>query len=199
MMTTFFLIRHASHDYLGKALAGRLPEIHLNGTGRREAERIADRMEAEGVRAILASPLERATETAQPLARRLGMEIQIAPELSEVDFGLWTNKTFTEMEPVPEWRQFNLFRSGTRIPRGELMVEVQARIVTKMQSLREGYPDDAVAVVSHGDAIKAALLHYLGMPLDFCGRLEISPASITILELDEYQPRLVALNERVAV
>ena len=55
-------------------------------------------------------------------------------------------------------------------------------------------PGGVIAIVSHGDPIRAAILHYLGAPLDFFERIEIYPASVSTIDIDERGPRILALN-----
>ncbi len=193
-MTTFFLIRHGDTDALGKTLSGRLPGVRLNAAGRAQVERLAERLAAERIDVIVTSPLERARETAGPLARRLGLEPRIAEELNEYDFGEWSGMSFRELEPDERWRRFNAFRAGARPPGGELMLEVQARAVGLVQRLCEERADGRVALVSHGDVIRAALLYYLGAPLDHFLRVEVSPASVSALEVGPYGPRVLFVN-----
>jgi probable phosphomutase (TIGR03848 family) len=193
-MTTFFLIRHGSNDLVGKAIAGRLPGISLNREGKRQAERLAVRLAKEPIELIFSSPLERAIETAVPLAKRLGLDIQISDALNEIDFGDWTRQTFEHLETLPRWQQWNSFRSGTRIPDGELMLEVQLRMVAEIHRLRKEYPDQTLALFSHGDPIRAALAYYLGVPLDLFQRIEVDPASASILALSDFGPRILRLN-----
>jgi probable phosphoglycerate mutase len=195
-LTTFLLIRHATNDFIGRALAGRLPGVHLNAAGREQAERLAERLGGETIHRIYSSPLERAQETAGPLARRLGLELRTAPEVGEIDFGEWAGRTLAELEPLPLWRQFNAYRSGTRAPGGELMLDVQVRFVTFLQRLCTECPDQTVAVVSHSDAIKAAMCYYLGIPLDLAQRLEIDPAAVTALALSSHGPKILYVNRR---
>jgi probable phosphoglycerate mutase len=197
-MTKFLLIRHAANDFLDRTLAGRLPNVCLNATGRQQAERLPDRLAGESIQQIYSSPLERAQETAQPLARRLGLEVRTAPELMELDFGDWTGRAIAEMVALPEWRQYNAFRSGCRIPNGELMIEVQARVVVFMQKLCAQHPGQAIALVSHGDVIKAALMHYLGIPIDFLARFEVGPASVSALTIWDHGPQVHYINRAEA-
>ncbi|HWH67867.1 MAG TPA: histidine phosphatase family protein, partial [Candidatus Sulfotelmatobacter sp.] len=96
-MTIFYLIRHGENDWVGKAIAGRSPGVHLNAAGRQQAEQLAKQLAAHPIQQLFSSPLERARETAEPLARRLGLEVQIAPALTEMDFGQWTGKTLAEL------------------------------------------------------------------------------------------------------
>ncbi len=193
-MATFYLIRHGSNDHLGKGLAGRLPNVHLNSRGRDEAERLAEVLEERSIRRIISSPLERAYETAEPVAQRLGLKIEICEEFNEVDFGDWNGKTLKELEADPLWASYNTRRSTTRIPDGELIVEVQERFVRKLEELRVKNAGATIAIFSHGDPIRAALCYYLGIPLDFLLRFEIVPGSYSTLRLEEWGPLVLNVN-----
>src|SRR4051812_19673583 len=93
-MTTFLLIRHAAHDLLGKVLAGRTADVHLNAHGKIEAERVAKQLAGLPVSAIYTGPLERAQETAWPLAERRGLATTVTAAFDEIDFGDWTARAF---------------------------------------------------------------------------------------------------------
>lgn len=198
-MATFCLIRHAAHDWLARGLAGRLPGVSLNADGHEQAAHLAARLANAPLRAIYSSPLERAVQTAQPLAQRLNLPLQISEEINEIDFGDWTGQTFDQLNDEPQWAPFNAFRSGTRLPGGELMLEAQTRIVAHMERLRARHEGEHIALFSHGDIIKAALAYFLGVPLDVFGRLEISPASLSIIALDDYAPRILCVNDTGAL
>lgn len=83
---------------------------------------------------------------------------------------------------------------GDRLCAGELMIEVQARVLALMEILSRRHPAMTVALVSHADVIRGALAHCLGMPLDLVLRLEVSPASISIVAMQEYGPRVLCIN-----
>ena len=193
-MTTFFLIRHGSHDLLGKVLAGRASGVHLNSTGRSEAERLPTRLGHPTVTAVYSSPLERARETAAPLAAQLGNEIRASDGVQEVDFGSWTGKSFAELADDEAWRNWNARRSIAATPGGETMAAAQQRVVTELERLAALHHGEHVAIVSHGDLIKAALMHYLGISLDLILRLEISPASVSTIVLDAEFVQIHSVN-----
>ncbi len=194
-MTTFFLIRHASCEPLGRYLAGRKPGIPLDALGRSEAIRLADRLRKSELAALYASPLERAQETAKFIAERTGLAVETAPEFTEVEIGEWTGMSFDALHHDPGWGRYNRFRSGMRPPGGESMAEIQARVLAGLERLAARHPKQTVAIVSHGDVIKALLIHYTGIPTDFIHRVEISPASISILKLEDWSPKLLCLND----
>jgi probable phosphoglycerate mutase len=109
--------------------------------------------------------------------------------------GEWTGLSFDQLDARNEWRRFNTVRSMTRIPGGELMLETQARIVTELEALRCRHPEKVVAVISHGDVIKCAVAHFAGAPLDLFHRIEISPASVSVVGLADYGPHLQRVND----
>jgi probable phosphomutase (TIGR03848 family) len=194
-MTTFLLIRHGDNDAIGQIMAGWTPEWHLNARGKQQAERLAQRLAARPIRAIYTSPLERAVETAEPIARQHGLELQQVEALGEIRLGEWEGRPIAELDRREDWRKFNAFRSGTRAPGGELMIETQTRMVQQITSLCERHPDDTIAVVSHADPLRAVIAYFLGMPLDLVQRLEIGPASLSVLQVHGWGARVLSLNE----
>ena len=158
-MATFYLVRHGSNDYLGRGLAGRLPDIHLNAEGKAQGEALAAALESRGIQRILSSPLDRTRETAEPLARALNLPVEISEEILEVDFGDWNGSALNDLQKDQRWADYNLYRSGTRIPNGELVIEIQARMVRKLESLRAARCDASIAIFSHGDPIRSALCY----------------------------------------
>jgi broad specificity phosphatase PhoE len=197
-MSTFYLIRHAQHDLLGHVIVGRRPGVHLNAAGLEAAKRLADYLAQKPIHHIFSSPLERARETAEPLSRKLGLELQITPPLLEVDMGDWTGKSTQELDALEDWRKWNTFRSAGRIPHGETMIEIQSRMVGLIERLRREFPQDDIALFSHGDPIRAAVVYYLGLAMDLLQRLEISTASVTALKIDDWGAKLECLNVRPA-
>lgn len=192
-MTTLYLIRHGLIDPLGHSIAGRAPGVLLNAMGRGQVERLADYLSRAPIRRIYSSPMDRTRETADALARRLNLSVELSDDLAEIDYGDWTGRRLDELHDDPVWRSWNSQRGSTRVPNGELMLEVQTRLVRFLLDLRRR-PDEAVAVVSHGDPIKAAIAYFLGVPLDLFHRIEISPASLSVLRFDADGPHLLCLN-----
>ena len=193
-MTTFALIRHASHALLGHTVVGRTPGVRLSPEGVGQAEALAERLQSSSIRAIYSSPLERARDTAAPFGARVRLEVQVADELNEIDFGDWTNRTLADLHDLEDWRRFNSFRSGSRIPNGESMLEVQDRMLRLLERLCAGHGDQIIALVSHSDVIKATLAHYLGVPLDLFQRIEISPGSVSVIRIERHGPAVLLIN-----
>jgi broad specificity phosphatase PhoE len=196
-MICVFLVRHGANDLLGRAIAGREPGVTLNSEGRAQAERLARRFECEAIAGIHCSPLERARQTAEPIAERLGLEVETAPALNEIDYGEWTGLELDQLAQRPDWQRWNAVRSSSRAPGGETMLEVQARVVGHIEKLGDAGKNASYILVGHGDPIKSALLYYLGAAVDFVRRLDVSPASISAVEVGGQEPRLLFINETI--
>jgi broad specificity phosphatase PhoE len=193
-MSRFLLIRHATTDDVGYRLSGRNPGVLLNAEGHAQAKQMATNLAGIAIDHIYSSPMERAISTARPLSQHLQLPILTDEAFNEIDFGTWTNGRLTELEADTEFHLFNEFRSHVRIPGGELMLEAQTRIVSGIQKIAEMHPSSIIAVFSHADMIRAAVTHYLGMSLDLISRIEIGPASLTILDIYKDTSRIMLLN-----
>ncbi len=178
--TTFLLIRHGNIE-MSDHIPGRLPGIYLSPHGSRQALDIVHILENIRIDAIYSSPLDRTIETALPLAHDRGLTVVSEDAFLEADDGEWTGKRFDELENDPSWKQFHTFRNGCIIPGGELMVEVQSRMVSKIMSLQEKHQGQNVAIFSHNDSIKSVLAFFLGVSLDMFLRIRIDTGSISII------------------
>lgn len=196
-MTIIYLIRHGDNELLGKRMPGWLPDVHLNREGVAQAEAIADILTDTNLKSIYSSPLERAVETAAPLAERLGMEIISRPGLGELDVGSWEGLTFKQLHRRKLWPLVQRVPSLVQFPEGETFRQAQARIAAELESLRaeHGRKDDRIACFSHSDMIRLAIAYYLGLPLDLFQRLHVSPASISVLALRDNSIRVIKVND----
>jgi probable phosphomutase (TIGR03848 family) len=185
-MTTFYLVRHGACAGLGEKLWGRTPEVCLNEEGKRQAQQLGERFSDVALEAIYSSPLERALETAEAIARTARLEIKTTDAFNEIDFGDWTGKTLDELSTDTRWQRFNNQRSVANVPGGESFLAVQARIVAELERLSRQHASARIAIVSHADVIKAAVGYVAGTHIDLLHRIEISPCSVSVIstELD---------------
>lgn len=197
-MATLLLIRHGDNDTLGKYLAGQTLGVHLNDRGHRQAQGLVCQLSAAPIKAIYSSPLERAVETAKPLALFLNQEIQIKPGLIELNYGNWVGKPFGLLRRYKAWKMIYEKPEEVRFPDGETFVEVQTRVCAEIDNIAAAHEkQDLVAVFTHADVIRLAITHYLDMPLIGFHKFIIDPASITILVLSDGKARVPKLNQTV--
>ena len=192
-VTTMLLIRHARTDAVDTGLSGR-EAVPLNQVGRAQAERLRQRLGTVNIAAVYSSPLDRALETAAVLAEERGLLVEPRMDLIEVDFGCWNGASFDRLAQDPAWIRFNRQRGLAEVPGGERATEVQSRVVRAIDELRMRHPNQTIALVSHADVIRLAVLFAAGSPIDFIHRFEISPASVTCMEVSTHGITLKYVN-----
>ncbi len=195
-MPTFLLIRHGENDYVKKGrLAGRMPDIHLNDRGRSQANELVSILSGLSISAVYSSPLERAIETATPIAERFGIPVITSDGLIEVNSGEWQGKKISGLHKLKEWKLVQLTPSLAKFPCGETIPQAQFRIVQELENLSEKHEkNDILVCVSHADPIRLAVAFFSGIPLDLFQRLMIAPASITTIEIGFTATKLIGLN-----
>lgn len=216
--TLVLLVRHGTTPTTGKVLPGRAPGLHLADQGRQQAEAVAERLlgwstagahaprrrsgnrgrptssPPSGIAAVYASPLERARETAAPIAKALGQRVSINRGLLECDFGDWTGAELKDLARKPEWTTVQRYPSGFRFPGGESFTAMQSRIVDTIATLVSRHRGATMVAVSHADPIKAVVADALGTHLDLFQRIVVSPCSITAISYTPTGPTVLAVN-----
>ena len=188
-------VRHGTTPTTGSVLPGRARGLHLADEGRAQAEALAERLGVlHRIAAVYASPLERARETAAPIARKLGLEVVADKGLLECDFGQWTGLDLKKLMKKPEWVTVQRYPSGFRFPGGESFSEMQTRITGTATRLAAVHRGRAVVLVSHADPIKAAVAHALGTHLDLFQRIVVSPCSVTAVAYGPGGPSVLTVN-----
>jgi probable phosphomutase (TIGR03848 family) len=193
--TLALLVRHALTPTTGRMLPGRARGLHLSDQGRLQADAVAARLEKlPRIAAIYASPLERARETALPIARTRRLALRIEHDLNEIDIGQWTGLSIKRARRKPDWEIVQRHPSGFRFPGGESFTEMQTRMTAALARIGARHPGEIIVAVSHADPIKAAVAHALGTPLDLFQRIFIAPASITVVAYRPEGPAVLTVN-----
>ena len=126
--------------------------------------------------------LERARETAAPIAAARNLKVRIDKGLLECDFGEWTGRQLTALAKLRDWRTVQQAPSTFRFPGGESFVELQTRMITLMERLRATHRGQTVACFSHADPIKALLTHAVGTHLDHFQRMDVGTGSVSVID-----------------
>ena len=193
--TLILMVRHGQTPTTGKVLPGRAAGLHLAEAGVQQAHAVAERIaELPRVDAIYASPLERARETAAPIGKALQQRVKINKGLLECDFGDWTGEQLSTLMKKPEWSTVQRAPSSFRFPNGESFTEMQTRMVTTLDNIRQEHPGGVVVCVSHADPIKAAVAHAMGTHLDLFQRIVIGTCSVSAVAYSGHGPIVLTVN-----
>ncbi|MCD4686886.1 MAG: MSMEG_4193 family putative phosphomutase [Anaerolineae bacterium] len=196
-MTEILLIRHAINDWVSTGrLAGWTSGVHLNTDGKAQAAALGERLKSVSLAAIFASPLERTMETAEAIATHYPkLQVKELEGVGEVRFGKWQGEKLDKLRKEPMWHTVQMTPSRAQFPGGETFREAQMRAVDALEVLVQQRPKQRIAVVSHSDVIKLIVAHYLGVHLDLFQRIDISPASISIIQLGGDRPFVRCVND----
>ncbi len=193
--TLVLFVRHGQTATTGEVLPGRAGGLHLADAGQAQARAAAERMAAlKKVDAVYCSPLERARETAAPIAAARGLKATVERGLLECDFGEWTGAALKDLAKRPEWATVQRYPSGFRFPGGESFVEMSARICSTAVKLTSRHPGGVVVAVSHADPIKAAVADALGTHLDLFQRIVVSTCSVSAILYGAGGPAVLTVN-----
>jgi broad specificity phosphatase PhoE len=184
--TRLFLVRH------GETMANR--EFRYIGTrddplstlGQTQAIQLAEALSVLPVAEIYSSPLQRAYDTALPIAARHTLAVQRVDDLRECDFGTWEGSSRAEViarspenaRRLREWEQ----DTSVAPPGGESFEELQERVCAAVERLARAHPDQTIVLVSHVGPIKVLLSAALGAPLSSAFRIYLDPATISVVD-----------------
>ncbi len=182
-------------------LAGRLAGVRLDDVGAAQATRAGERIAPVRLAAVVSSPLERCRQTARALLAGRDDELKVLTDkgISECDYGEWQGRLLKDLAKEPLWRTVQSQPSAAAFPGGESMATMQARSVAAIRrhdaAVEAEHGAGAVWVaVSHGDIIKSVLADALGMHLDLFQRINVDPASLSIVRYTPSRPYVLATN-----
>ena len=201
-MATVILVRHGrSTANATGVLAGRLPGVHLDDTGVKQAVAVGERLAGVRLSAAVTSPLERCRETCREVTRPQATPLRASTDkqLSECDYGEWQGRALKELAKEKLWKTVQTQPSAATFPGGESMRAMQDRAVAAIRRhdarISAEHGDDAVwLAVSHGDVIKSILADALGTHLDLFQRIHVDPASVSIVRYTDSRPFVLGTN-----
>ena len=196
------LVRHGrTTANTSGVLAGRTRGVRLDETGVGQAQKTAERLAVVPLVAVVTSPLERCRQTARAILKAQEGSPVTATErgITECDYGAWQGRPLKELAKDPLWKVVQTQPSAAAFPDGESMAAMQARSVNAVRRLdaqfeAEHGPGAVWVAVSHGDIIKSVLADALGMHLDLFQRLQVDPASVSIVRYTGTRPYVLATN-----
>jgi broad specificity phosphatase PhoE len=198
MTTRFILIRHGQTEWNRGAerFRGRA-DLPLNETGRAQAQRVAARLAKENITAIYSSPLQRALQTAQPLADALRLPLQAHPGLLDLDFGALEGMTIEEARTafpavIEKW----IAAPGhAKFPKGEAFKAMRMRIIALLDELAAKHPGETIALATHKVVCGAMLCVVLGLDGDAFWRIQQDNACVNAFEKRDWGYVVTRMND----
>ena len=188
-----YLVRHGQSEWnVLRLTQGQTTHPRLTALGRTQAEQAAERIVADlaatGRRAgrILASDLARAWETAAVIAARLDLPVAADPRLREQHLGDLEGRSYDQTWAVAEehdWSDPSLPIAG-----GESLLDVHDRMAAVLRDLAMGDPEGATVLVSHGDAIRAAVAHLEGIEPHRAAWVDVPNGAVARVDGGVYDP-----------
>ncbi len=195
-MTTLVLIRHGRTAANATGLlAGRTPGVPLDAVGRRQARVLGTRLRDVRLDALVHSPLERCIQTADAVLAGRPVDRQADDRLTECDYGDWTGRPLAELAREPLWPVIQEAPSSVTFPGGEAMRAMAERATSAVDDWVARHPEGIVAIVSHGDVIKAILSRALGQPLDEFQRIVVGPGSVSVVRYHANRSMVLRMND----
>lgn len=186
-------------------LAGWLPGVALDDTGRRQAEELSSRLSQVALVHVAVSPLQRCQETAEPLLQADELEAEVHEGLAECRYGAWTGRPLEELAKDPLWRTVQDDPETAVFPESaeheaESMRQMYDRAVAAVAEIDARVEashgaDAAWVAVSHGDVIKAVLADAAGAGLQGIQRLHVDPGSLSLVRRAEGRSMVLRTND----
>jgi probable phosphoglycerate mutase len=181
---TLLLVRHGQSEWNAAGLMqGQTPHVPLTRLGHQQAAQAAAELAAlavDGVApgALLSSDLLRAVQTAEHCAAATGLPVQTTPALREQGYGVLEGRPSRELWDLVDWSDPHWSAEG-----GESLAQLHGRVAELFARLRADPPAPVVALVTHGDTIRAAQAVAAGLGPEAMPAVTPHNGTVTRLEL----------------
>ncbi len=189
-----FIARHGETDYnKNKLLQGRGIDAPLNSTGILQAGLLADYLNNYPIECVVSSSLKRSCQTAEVLARRIGINVIREKNLDEMDFGDLEGLKFSAVGDQLDSIQQKWANGNTeyKMPGGESPAEVYKRVSESMNGILNENNHTCYAFILHGRLIRILLSEWLGYGLKNMQKINHSNGAVNKLVLNESQDIIV--------
>lgn len=201
-MSRLIMLRHGETQWNRDGLFRGRKDIELSPTGLLQAEAAARAIWPEltsgfaRVR-LVSSPLRRATSTAEAIQKLSGLEIHIAPELQDLDYGEFEGLTVEEASRAyPDvYRAWQNHPEAVHFPGGESLASAFERVRAFVSTVFSTDDSTCTIAVSHRVPIKLMIMSVLGLPLSAFWQIRVDNASISMAETFGSLPVLVLAND----
>jgi alpha-ribazole phosphatase len=187
MTTTITLIRHGQTAWNAEEVFRGQADIELDERGLKQAELLADYLNQRKLEAVYSSPLKRAIRTAEAIARRHGLSVEITTGLNDINFGKWQGLSLQEVRTRFS-ELFEIWVSDphrVRIPSGESLDDVRQRVLALVNQVMAKHEGKVIALVSHRVVNKVLICTLLGLDNSHFWNVRLDTCGMTTFEFDD--------------
>ena len=196
-MVTVILVRHGETDWNRREIFRGRADIELNQRGREQAKTLAAAVENLRIDAVYSSPLRRAVEAAEAMARAHGIPVEIEQGFIDFDYGIWQGLPHDEVRR----RYRSVYKDWLERPHtvkmegGESLRMVRRRAVRALRNVVERHEGETVVIVAHRVVNKVVLCAVLGLDNSHFWRIRQDTCALNIFESSHDQYILRSLND----
>ncbi len=198
MRTKIYFIRHGETVWNTERRYQGWTDIELSPVGLKQSELLGERFKNIKIDKIYVSPLKRARQTAEPMAKVLGIEPIISESFKEINFGEWEGGTVDELKEKYGDDFIKFFENPAfyPFPGDGSFKNVEKRMAQGLEKILVEDKGKSIAIVSHGGLLKILFLYIMGLPGDFYRKVWIDNTAISLIEIfDNGKPRLRTFND----
>jgi broad specificity phosphatase PhoE len=197
--STLYLVRHGATDANLRqpyVLQGRGIDLPLNPTGARQAERAAGLLAQKSIRAVYASPMRRALETARAIAARCRLDVAVRDVLMECNVGRWEGLSWDDIREQYPKESEDFQRDPSQFPYlgGETYGDVARRVVPVLEQLLEQHRGEPFVVVAHNIVNRVSVATFLGLDLARAKEIHQANGGVNVIHRQNGRTQLVTLN-----
>jgi len=196
-MSRFILVRHGKTKLHKASRFWGKTDVELSDTGIRQAEQLRDCLAKEKINAVYTSQLSRARRTAEIIAARQGVKVQVCSDLNECNFGFVEGMTFTEIQKqYPELAEaLRSSDNAAKFAGGESISELDERVQNFLPHLKQHKEKETVLIVAHGGTLLLLICHLLEIDISNWRKLRLDLASRTIIDTSDNGAIMSKLND----
>ncbi len=196
-MTSIYLVRHGQTAWNKEEIFRGRTDVPLDETGLKQAELVGEYFKELKIHSIYSSPLSRAWQTAERIARIHHLKVQPLEGIMDMSFGNWEGRSHQEIrESDPEtYRQWREEPHLVRLPGGETLEDVRRRAMASLQEVLEKHPEETLVFVSHRVVNKVLLCGILGIDNSHFWQIAQDTAAVNLIQYRKGKYILWLMNE----
>jgi len=196
-MTSIYLVRHGQTAWNKEEIFRGRTDVPLDETGLKQAELAGEYFKEISLQGIYSSPLSRAWQTAERIAKFQNLKVQPLEGLIDMSFGSWEGRPLQEVREMDQdrYRQWRDEPHLFKLPDGESLDEIRIRAMTALEEMIKKHPEDTIVLVSHRVVNKVLICGILGIDNSHFWQIAQDTTAINLIQHKRERYVLSLMNE----